>query len=263
MFASPMITNVAWALTTLLELILLAYLLRRKLYLTHPAFVIYIGGAILQSALAAVVYTYIRPETVLAWNIVWTSQALLILARSMVIVEIVRRDLSKYKGIWALAKRILIFAGVSSLAYSLLLSEKDWHLIVVNLDRGVELSIAVVIVTFLLFAKYYVLPIRTLDRLLAIGFCLYSCVFVINDSLFERWMDQYLTFWNFLDVLTFLATLLFWMKSVYEDSQELAVASVPVLSPTDYRDLSTELNLRLRMLNNQLERMLRLEKNGS
>jgi hypothetical protein len=260
MFSAPIITYIAWALTTLLEIVLLIYAVRRKLYLSHPAFVIYIACAILQSALAFIVYRFWGQETVLGWSIVWGSQALLIFARSMAIVEIVRRNLSNYTGIWALAKRILLFVGISSLVYSLLLSKMQWHLLVVNLDRSIELSIAIVIVTFLLFARYYGLTVHSLDRLLVTGFCLYSCVFVINNSLFEKWMDQYLSFWNFLDVLAFLATLLLWMKAVHEHVRERAPEQAPAGVASNYLDLSTNLNPRLRLFNKQLEQLLRPRK---
>jgi len=48
--------NLAWALTTITELILLVYLVRRKLFRSHPVFFRLYSGAILQSVLMAATY---------------------------------------------------------------------------------------------------------------------------------------------------------------------------------------------------------------
>ena len=103
-------------------------------------------------------------------------------------------------------------AGV--LAYSGIFSEKRFSMMILTVDRGVELAIASFIVALLLLARYYKLDIGPLDRALSIGFCLYSCFYVINDSLLEKRMESYLGFWNFMDVITFLASLLIWIQTV-------------------------------------------------
>jgi hypothetical protein len=257
MIGSLNLSNIEWALATILEIALLICLLRKKLYWSHPLFFTYIACTILQSALGAVVYSVWRTTSVRVWSLIWASQVVVILARSLAIVEIAWRNLSSYAGVWGLAKRFLMVVGASVLAYSLLLSRKQWDLVVVNLDRSVELSIAVVIVTLLLFARHYQLPIRRLDRAMAVGFCLYSCLFVINDSLFERWMDSYTNFWNFLDMLTFIASLLLWIVAVNaETAKEPAEQRVQVPQEM-YGQMSPEVNLRLRLLNEQLDRLLR------
>jgi hypothetical protein len=73
----------------------------------------------------------------------------------------------------------------------------------------------------------YLLPVHPLDRALAIGFCLYSCFYVINDSIFETLIESYLGFWGFLDVLTFLASLVIWIRAVRIYSEYPATVSSP------------------------------------
>src|SRR5277367_2951838 len=240
------LTHTAWFLTSLLEAVLLLFLLQRKLYLTRPAFVAYIVGVLLQSVLALVVYRRWGSDSASVWALMWSSQLLVIAARANAVVEIARRNLAPYTGVLALARRILLFMTFASLAYSLLLSRLNWSLIVVNLDRGIELSIAVGIVTLVLFVRHYGLPMNPLDRALTIGFCLYSCLFVINDSLFERWRASYQTFWNFLNILTFLATLVMWATAVRSaEYPEFSQAPAPADSSVDHQ-MSAELDLRLR-----------------
>ena len=171
-------------------------------------------------------------------------------------MEVARRILCPFSGIWALGRRMLLVATGGVLVYAALLSREYWYKLPLNVDRGVGLAGAAVIVTLLLFARYYGLPMDNLDRSLCIGFCLYSCFTVINDSLLEKWVTSYLNFWSFLGVLTYLASLLLWLGAARAYS-ETAPARVPVVVPKElYGKLSSELNVRLRLLNDHLNQLL-------
>ena len=62
--------------------------------------------------------------------------------------------------------------------------------------------------------------------------------------------------WSFLGVLTFLASLLLWIGAARAYS-ETASARVPVIVPKElYGKLSSELNVRLRLLNEHLNQLL-------
>ncbi len=248
--------NMEWALTTITELILLVYLVRRKLFRSHPFFFAYILGAILQSGLTAAVYGVWGYQSFRVWLIFWLSQLVMETARFAAVAEVVRRVLSPFSGIWALGQRVLLVAAGSVLVYAALLSREYWFKLPLNVDRGVALAVAAVIVTLLLFARYYGLPMDHLDRSLCLGFCLYSCFCVINDSLYDKWLLSYLNFWNFLGVLTFLASLLLWLGAARAYS-ETAPAWDPVFVPKElYGKLSSELNIRLRLLNEHLNQLL-------
>lgn len=248
--------NVAWALNTITELVLLVYLLRRKLHRSHPVFFSYILGAILQSALMLVTYARWGRESFRVWLIFWLSQFVMEAVRFAAVAEVVRRVLSPFSGIWALGRRLLLVTAGTVLVYAALLSRAYWHKLPLIIDRGVGLAIATVIVTLLLFARYYGLPINHLDRALCIGFCLYTSFAVINDSLYEKWLIGYLNLWNFLGVLTYLASLFIWLGAARAYS-ETAPARVPVLVPKElYGKFSSELNVRLRLLNEHLNQLL-------
>ncbi len=170
--------------------------------------------------------------------------------------EVARWILSPFSGIWALGRRVLLAAAGGVLVYAALLSRDYWYSLPLNVDRGVGLAVAAVIVTLLLFARYYGLPMDNLDRSLCVGFCLYSCFTVINDSLLEKWVTSYLSFWNFLGVLTFLASLLLWLAAARAYSKT-ASAVDPVCVPQElHGKLSSELNVRLRLLNDHLNQLL-------
>jgi len=248
--------NLSWALTTITEVVLFVYLVRRKLFRSHTIFCAYIAAAILQSFLMVGMYGIWGAQSFGTWLTYWLSQLVMEIARFAAVAEVARRILSPFSGIWALGRRVLLVAAGSVSVYAALLSREYWYKLPLNVDRGVGLSVAAVIVTLLLFARYYGLPMDHLNRSLCIGFCLYSCFCVINDSLFDKWLLDYFNLWNFLGVLTFLASLLLWLGAARGYS-ETAPARVPVIVPKElYGKLSTELNVRLRLLNEHLNQLL-------
>jgi hypothetical protein len=248
--------NLELALTTITELVLLVYLVRRKLFRSHPVFSVYILIVLLQNVLIAAAYGIWGSQSYRAWLIFWFSQFVIETARFAAVVEVARRVLSPFSGIWALGRRVLLVAAGSVLVYAALLSKDYYFKYPLNVDRGVGLAVATVVVALLLFARYYGLPMDHLDRSLCIGFCLYSSCCVVNDSLYEKWLLGYFNFWGFLFVLTYLASLLLWLEAARAYS-ETAPAQVPVIVPKElHGKLSSELNVRLRLLNEHLNQLL-------
>jgi len=161
-----------------------------------------------------------------------------------------------------LSRKLFLGVAVAVIAYDLVLSKGLWQWLILNGIRGLELAMAAVIVTMLLFARYYRVPVNPLQRALAVGLCLYSTFYVINYSLLERIVQQYAVLWNFLDLFAFMASLLVWISAAsrYVPSEELAV---PSAIPAElYGKLSSEVNSRLLLLNRQLIQLLHLEDRG-
>jgi hypothetical protein len=258
-----LLRNVYWGLTTVLELIVLVYLVRRRRYLSHPAFFRYIILIIAQSAITATAYSYFGEDTQSAYDIVWTTQGVVICARWLAVIEIARRTLARYTGIWALATRIFLVLSACVLAYSILSSRSRWEHFVLNADRAVELCIAVFVVCMFLFVRYYAVDMDTLERMLAIGFCLYSCFRVINDSIYESWFraggNLWTNVWTYLDMLTFLASLLLWIIAVRTAPEETRLEKGPTVKPELYGNLAQKLNARLNLLNDRLNNLFRFE----
>jgi hypothetical protein len=251
--------NVFWAATTLSEIVLILYLVRRKLVGSHFWLFLYLCCTVVQSALGVITYSLLDFRSAATRNIIWSSQAVVITMRFLAACEMARRILARYSGIWALAQRVLLIVAAGVLLYTAVFSEKHLSMMILTVDRGAELAIASFIVGLLLFARYYMLEINPLDRALSIGFCLYSCFYVINDSLLERWMEPYAGFWGFMDIITFLASLLVWIQAVraYAPARE---SVTPETVPSNvYGTLSPEVNVRLRVLNDQLAQLLRSE----
>jgi hypothetical protein len=252
----------AWALTTALELSLFVQVLRRKLGRLYPFFFAYLLSILLQSAGSAVLYGHAEIDKLIFWKIAWGMQGMVVTMRALTLVELNRKVLSPYVGIWALARRLLLGVAAAVIAYDLLLSKGDWQWLIMNGVRGLELAMAAVIVTMLLFARYYRVPVSPLQRALAVGLCLYSTFYVVNYSILEKVLRQYAVLWNFLGLFAFIASLLVWIRSVggYTAVEEVAV---PQTIPAEvYGRISSEVNARLILLNRQLIQFLRLENRG-
>jgi hypothetical protein len=249
--------DLAWALTTLLEGILLILIVRRRLSYSHPAFSLYIVAVILQSGAVAGSSWYWGRRSIQNFNVVWGSQALVVCARWIAVAEITRKILAGYSGIWRMASQILFFLGVIILVYSVAVSTNHWELMVLNADRAVELCIAAFVVGMLLFARYYRLEMGNLERQLAIGFCLYSCSRVINVSIVQSWRDAIGQWWDFFGVLSYFATLAIWIDGVRNTVAVHAPAMPSVLSLDTYGNLAQQLDTRLNALNRRLNQLFR------
>jgi hypothetical protein len=259
MIDPTLLRNVNWALTTILEVVLLVYLVLQKRYLSYPAFFFYVVLIILQSAAVALTYHYWGEKSEEAYRISWGSQAFVICARWLAVIEITKKTLAKYSGIWALVTRILLLLTVCVLAYTILTSPKILDLLVLNADRALELGVATFIVCMFLFVRYYRVDMQRFERMLAIGFCLYSCSQVINDTIYEAHLQVGGTLWTYLSTLAFLATLLLWLGAVRTSPATVGVANELPVRPELYGDLSPKLNSRLHLLNNRLNRLFRSE----
>lgn len=259
MLDSQHLQVIAWATTTFLELVLLGFLLSRKAISNYPLFTAYLVSTILQSAAIAELRRFPGLDKYTVWNISWGTQGVVTVMRSLALVELIRKILWAYTGIWALAKRLLLVVWLVVLGYALLFSEGMSEWVILNAVRGFELASAAVIVTMVLFARFYCLPLRSLSRALAVGFCLYSSFYVIDFSLLDKTVQQYADLWNFLGIVTFMASLLVWIRAAYvyvPSEDEARPASIP---QELYGKLSSEVNLRLHLLNRQLMQLLHTE----
>lgn len=255
----PQLEAAAWAFIAILELVLLVQSVRLKIGRSYPAFFAYLVAVIVQSIAVAILYRMHNLDEVTTWSIAWATQGVVVFMRSLVVVELNRRVLRRYVGIWALARKLLLGVAAVVIVYDLILSKGQWQWLIMNGIRGLELAMAAVIVTMLLFARYYRVSVNQLQRALAVGLCLYSAFYVINYSVLEKILRQYAVLWNFLGMLSFIASLIVWISATrsYAPSEEVVL---PPPIPADlYGKLSSEVNSRLLLLNCQLIQFLRLE----
>jgi hypothetical protein len=253
---------VLWGFMVFLNGGLLVLLLYRKNHWVFPIFFIYALLNFLQCFILFGSYEIWGFNSPGSERLAWGTQFFVTIARALAVVEICDRVLAKYRGIWALARRLLAAAGVVVLLCSGAIAKGSVHFAVLNANRGMELTIASVIVIFFLFTRYYEIPVEPAVRTLAIGFFLYSCFYVLNITILEGRMHDYVTLWNMLGTLAFVATLVLWTWGL-RDRQPETTLEPELLSGGIYYEVAPEINERLRALNDHLSQPWKVERKQS
>lgn len=249
--------EMVWVFVSVVEVLFLVFVIARRLYRSYPFFSLYILALVLQTAVVAFVYRRWGGSSLLYWIAAWYSQAAVIAMRWLAVVEIARKVFSQYSGVWKLVGVILLTASVVILTYSVAVSTNRFDLMVLSADRRLELFIAVFVLAMFIFARYYRLPISETNRQLAIGFCLYSCVWVINDTLFEGWRTWLGSVWDFIQTIAFLTSAALWFSALRAFEPQPAAAPGMIISPELHAALSQEVNLRMLTLNSRLNHLFR------
>lgn len=247
-----------WGIGVFLNVGLVFLAFYRNNHRAYPLFCIYAVSNLLQGiALQATyrIWGFYSQESV---RIAWSTQALVTIARALAVAEICYRALASYRGIWQFASRLLLGAAVLVALYSSAVSRGNWRFVVLNLDRGLELTMASVIGLLFVFTRSYEVSMEPATRTLAIGLFLYSSFRVLNDTMWGRWLNHYTGLWGLLETLTFMASLLLWTWAL-RLTQQPTTAEQELLPESHYHSLSPAINVRLKALNEQLGHFWRTE----
>ncbi|HLZ92712.1 MAG TPA: hypothetical protein VKQ28_13445 [Candidatus Acidoferrum sp.] len=245
-------------MTAILQMALLFSLVARRNASSYPAFSAYIFMTLAQSGLLFVVIGGWGFSSLASWGVGWASQFLVLGSRALAVAELCRHILGPFRGVWCLARRIFLAAGIIVLFYALAAAAHQWRLALTTTEMGLELGTATVIVLLLLFARYYDIVVAPPLRMLALGLCLYSCFSVVNDTILERWLNRYAAIWNTCGMAAFLGCLLLWSRAFHKTVPQAAVQPV-LLDRGVYLKIIPEVNWRLRSLDQQLIQFWRLE----
>ena len=250
--------QILWTVNIGAGVFLLVLLAVRKNYRAYPAFSLYVLLNLILGVLAFLVYRRWGFFSNLSWRISWGMQALVVCARGLAVMEACKHFLSHYRGVWALAWRILLGSASLVMLYAGLAARRGLGFVLPKAERALELAIAAVIVGVFVFLRYYDVEAKREDRSLALGFCLYSCFGVLNNTVLERFLESYVSLWNFLGMLAFLASMLLWTWALRKP--QTAESPKETLLPAGvYQALVPQFNLRLRLLNDQLAQFWKTE----
>lgn len=251
MFAAFTFEKALWGLTFLLNTGILTLLVYRKNLRVFRFLFLYLLLNFFQGIVLVLAYQawgFISQEAI---QIGWSTQGLVSLARAVAVAEIFYLVLARFRGIWRLAWRLLAATVALVALYTWALSRGSWQFAILNLDRGLELAMATVIVLLFVFVRYYEVSMDSPIRALAIGFFLYSAFRVLDDSILERWWRTYGPLWNVVGTLIFLASLLLWGWALREKQLQETPAT-ELLPQDEYHSLSPAINARLKNLNERL-----------
>jgi hypothetical protein len=252
------VLNMLWAANAAAGAMLAALLVLRKNYRLYAAFFFYILLVDVQNILFFVTYRRWGFNSPIAWRIAWLTLGVLICARALAVAEVCRHLLARYQGVWALAWRLLLTCAILVLITSLILGKHQWDLAVHSASRGLDLAIAAFIVGVFLFVKFYDVKTDATARVLAVGFFLYSCFNVLNNTFLEHWLHRYSDLWNLLGLLAFLFSLFLWTWAL-RLPRTVPTGEKVLLPETVYPTIGSEVNVRLHLLNESLNQFWNAE----
>lgn len=253
-----------WALNVGAEVGLCYFIVCRRAYKYLPFFFFYLASVLAQSAVMFASYRLWGFSSWTSYIVFWATRAVVVLARGMAVAEICKNSLYNYHGIWRLGRHILAGVGALVLLYAGLAALAVRHntlrlalaRTVLAADRGLELALVAVLLSLLIFARYYRVALNLPHKALAVGFCFFSCVVILNDTILSVLLKQYASVWNGIELSSYFVVLVAWCRAVYKLAP--VPSRIPALLPqTIYDELSPQFNLRLRLLNDRLLGMLK------
>lgn len=250
---------VLWMVTTLLKLSVCALAIRRELFKYLPLFTTYLALTTARELLFWWIYHAFGYHSVIAFYAFWISQAILLVGRAAAVAELAWRALREYRGIWALAWRVLCGIALFLLLDAALGTRGSVSRLaafIVTAERGLELAVVGILVILLGICRYYRIPLGPVQRIVALGLGCYSAIQVLNNSFLREWLTSYFPVWNEVRMVSFQMALMLWLVALRKPVPDTAPA--PALLPQKiYDEISPQINYRLRVLNQRLQEILK------
>jgi hypothetical protein len=254
-----------WYVTISLDIILAALVVRRRVIYKFPFFTLFILISTARSLLLWMVYRQTGYASLFAFYVAWSTQALLLIGRGAVCAELCWRVLSPFSGLWSVARRVLVGIGVILAIYTAIdslravASTSNFLLGVeqeiLAAERGLELSIATVLVSLLLVALRYRTSIPRTPLLLVTGLCFYSLVQTLNTAS-THWQMPYISTWNGFRMIPFQVALALWILAFAR--KDSGFSQHPIEMVPEVYDMNVEkVSQDLRSLNEDLEELIR------
>jgi hypothetical protein len=250
--------QLGWDFSIFLRVFLLCLLIFRRNVQFFPFFTTYLVVNLAKALTLNVIYQTWGVHPFKTFALAWSMEAVVTVTRALAVAELCRALLGAYHGIWSLAWRALLTCAGLIVLYSALSSKHTLAGFILGSGRALELAIASVIVIVFLFLRHYEVVSEPSVRFLALGFCIYACIAVINLSILERYVNAYDVVWNALGVIAYLACLLAWTWALRKSIPRPAFHPL-LFSRAVYQQLSPEINARLRALNDQLSHFWGIE----
>jgi len=242
-----------WGLSFLLQATVVFYLLGTGKWRIYRGLLFYLSANISQSIFLYSTYTVWGFSSPTAKRLAWISQIPVVTMRAWAVMDLCRLLLDRYTGVWSLAWRILALLGLALVLGSVLTAGLGWEHIVPNVNINLEWTTVLLLVALFVFARHYEIAASPALRAMALGFFLYSAFAILNDTVLSHWLTRYSPTWNVLAMLSFLASVCLWLYAVRKPLED--GGRVSLLPPDVYHQLTPDLNLRLRTLNERLSKL--------
>ncbi len=248
-----------WAGGTVLELLCVIWIWRRGLHRQLPWFTIYLG-LVLAADLAAwwlwhqVGYT--DPQT---FYIHWLFEALLLIARALVIAELCRDTLAAYAGIWKLSRLLLLATATALVSFALGTAwgaREALPAFIYSAQHGLEMATVGILLVLLAVCRYYRVPVRLVTLWIAFGLGFYASVQIALLAGLQIWGNASIPTFSLIRSASYLMALGTWLTAAICAREEHLAR--PVLLPGGiYEQTAPQMNEQLQKLNARLLEILR------
>jgi hypothetical protein len=258
--------NYAWTASVVLQAVVCGILILRGHFRKLPVFTAYVVLNLCQAAFLYAVYGYYGRASHIAYQSAWWSEAVTLLARLFATLELLHIALISYRGIWGLAWRVLAGTSVVTLFCVELASRgnADWALM--EADRGYHLIFAVALTACLLLVRYYAIQIATVYKLLLAGFCFYSCITILINTVLQSWLyirfAQFESIWQTITIFSYLAMMALWAVALARPLPVPAKQQA-MLPGSVYQRIAPEINYQLQAINKQLMKFWKIKEHES
>ena len=250
--------QVGWNLSVILRVFLIFLLIFRKNVQLFPFFAAYLLANVGKALALMIAYKVWGFRALPTYHVAWSMEAVVTCSRALAVAELCRLMLGAYRGIWSLASRVLLSCAGLIIIYAAITAKPTLGGVILEGGRASELAIATVIVVLFVFLRHYEVATEPAPRVVAVGFCVYACLAVINFSILERFANSYAMVWNVMGIYIYMVCLLGWIWALRK------TAPLPAMTPTlfsygVYQRISPEMNARLRALNERLSQFWEAE----
>jgi hypothetical protein len=271
----------AWSCLSF-EIALCGFVFARKVQRILPLFAAYTSVVLAGTIGILLSYNYFGFNSLTSYYVYWGSTLLNAAARSLAIAELCRYGLRAYRGIWALAWRVLTTLSVLLLARAAMDAWGQPNKVAIygaTLDRDLAFASIIILAVLLLIRKYYGLALEPLQRAIAVGICFICVVDVIGNTIVRNLYTGYLftwflegqkalwpalrpqfmrvnDLWSTVHLFSFMFSMGIWC---YALRKPVPVPSEnPVLLPAEvYREMSPAINVRLATFNDRMIELLK------
>jgi hypothetical protein len=254
--------EIVWAASFVVQLALCGILIIFGHFRRLPFFTAYVCLNLCQALFLYLIYQYYGGYSQVAFLAGWWSEAITLLARLFATVEILRLVLISYRGIWGLAWRLLAVTSVVMLICVSVASWGDARQALMRADRGYHLIFTAALISCLALIRYYFIRVDNAYKGLLIGFCFYSCVKILLNTVLYTFLYQqhspYASVWQVLALSPYLMVLIFWATVLLHPLPTMQEQQA-VLPASIYGRIAPEINLQLQTINKQLMNFWKIE----
>ncbi len=248
-----------WTLTVILEGLLCAVVVQRRLWRRLPLFSSYVLFKFLVTTTLWLVYKRFGYDSNSARYFFWSTQSLLLVSRASVCAELSWLAFKSRPGLWSYVRKVLIAISAAILLYAAIDAYRQVSVLrsfVVSSERSLELSVAIFLSSFLIIANRYRIPMERAPFLIAVGVCLHSGFQVLNNTLFKTWLDPYFSWWRNAYMVSFQVALVIWLIALRRPLPETKPS--PTLLPSGtYNSYSRVIGQRLKDLNRDIQEVMK------